>query len=147
MMMNEDIEQILTDPKATTDELRSVIEALTAELAETRRERQGIIAQSNMHPSWTEKSKKELLDALRFQGATTHALLEETESLRAEIDTLRAASAGPVAWVIECNEVDEDNVPIRWRDIDWNTTIVDELPIGTPLFAAPQPASAKGESK
>ncbi len=45
---------------------------------------------------------------------------------RGVADTLKAAQSEPVAWVIECVEVDEDGVPIRWSDIDWNTAIVDE---------------------
>ena len=55
------------------------------------------------------------------------------------IDAIRAHLAKPepepVAWVIECTEVDEDGVPIRRRDIDWNESLVDELPIDTKLYA------------
>ncbi len=69
----------------TSKEWREENEALKQQLAEREQERRGVIADSKMHPLWLEKSKEELLDALRFQGATTAALLEETAGYRKQL--------------------------------------------------------------
>ena len=63
----------------------AVIAAKDAEIERLKEERLGVISQSNMHPSWLEKSREEILDCLRFQGRTTALLLAETADLRKQL--------------------------------------------------------------
>jgi hypothetical protein len=87
-----DVVQMLSDQDFEYNrKTNALIERHAQQLAEREKERRGVIAESKMHPSWLKKSKEELLDALRFQGATTAALLEETDSYRKQIVMLRDA--------------------------------------------------------
>jgi hypothetical protein len=68
---------------------------LGVELTQTRRERDALRAErrgeidANLgHPDWETASHKDVLDALRFQGATTKALIKELDEMRAERDAL-----------------------------------------------------------
>jgi len=66
-------------------QLQDENEQLRQQLAEREQERRGVIAKSKMHPLWLEQPKEVLLDALRFQGATTAALLETNEQLHQQL--------------------------------------------------------------
>ena len=72
-------------------ELREEVARLNEEIEFLQKERSGVIEQSNMHPSWLSKSKEEILDCLRFQGATTAVLLVETKELREEVARLMSS--------------------------------------------------------
>lgn len=85
------------------------LSALRTQNAELLAERAGVISQSKMHPSWLDKSKEEILDCLRFQGATTAALLNQTDEqaerireLEAEVARLRNALETFIAEHEEC---------------------------------------------
>lgn len=71
-----------TTPLVSQSAAAAVIAAKDAEIERLKEERLGVISQSNMHPSWLEKSREEILDCLRFQGSTTALLLAETADLR-----------------------------------------------------------------
>jgi hypothetical protein len=59
-------------------------DTLRAENAELKDFRGGTI-----HESWLTESRENLIEALRFQGATTKVLLKEHDELRAENAALR----------------------------------------------------------
>jgi hypothetical protein len=62
--------------------------------------------------------------------------------LRKAHDILRQlADAKPVATVTGCAEVDEKGIPLYARDLDWNQSEIESLPVGTPLYAAPVAAA------
>jgi hypothetical protein len=47
------------------------------------------------------------------------------------------AEQKPVATVTGCAEVDEQGIPLYARDLDWNQSDIESLPVGTHLYAAP----------
>lgn len=79
------------DPVGMMQEVCEEVARLNEEIEFLQKERSGVIEQSNMHPSWLSKSKEEILDCLRFQGATTAVLLVETKELREEVARLMSS--------------------------------------------------------
>ena len=65
-------------------------EKAEAEVERLRAERRGEIDANLGHPDWETASHKDVLDALRFQGATTKALIKELDEMRSERNALRA---------------------------------------------------------
>jgi hypothetical protein len=52
----------------------------------------------------------------------------------------------PAAWVVECDEVGSEGQPLRARDIDWDQTLLDQLPVGTKLFVRQSPNTEREEA-
>lgn len=69
----------------------------------------GRISESKMHEYWLSADKKELLDALRFQGATTAALLIETQERAEQLSACQANELRlreyVVAYIKQCDTI------------------------------------------
>ena len=113
-----------TTPLVRQSDAAAVIAAKDAEIERLKEERLGVISQSKMHPSWLEKSREEILDCLRFQGATTAVLLVETADLRKQLaaadkqrDELLAALEKQFADAKHCQQVMLNEVGIGFLDV------------------------------
>lgn len=72
--------------------LMTVVDGMQAEIDRLRAENEALraAARGELHPSWETQPREQLLEALRFQGAMTRALLDSQERLSADIEALRA---------------------------------------------------------